>query len=249
MLTHGLVGRLTVLKLHGMAQALDDIDNSKAGADLSLEDCLTLMVDHEEAVRASRSLQRRLQVAKLKYPQAAIEDVDFRRKRGLARSSFLALARCEWISSNYNLLLTGKTGLGKTWLSCALGQRACREGYTVRYLRLPRLFDMMKAARGDGSAPRLLERLSKFQLLILDEFGLYPFTAEQRRDLMEIIEEREQLRSTIVASQLKVKDWHQAFGDSTLADSVLDRLLSRSYRLELEGESLRPDMCPPELKT
>jgi len=206
------------------------------------------MIDHEEAVRQSRALKRRLQVAKLRFPQAAIEDVNFRHKRNLSKGSFLSLARCEWIKSAYNLLLTGKTGLGKTWLACALGQRACREGFTVRYLRLPRLFDMMKAARGDGTGPRLIERLGKVQLLILDDFGLYPMTSDQRRDLMEIVEERVKRRSTLVTSQLEVKVWHSAFGDPTLADAVLDRLVHNAYRLELEGETIRANDCPPELE-
>jgi DNA replication protein DnaC len=248
MLTHGLVERLSVLKLHGMAQALEDINASKDCADLSFEDRLTLMIDHEETERASRALKRRLQVAKLRFPEAAIEDVDFRRKRGFSRSSFLALARCEWIRTGYNLLLTGKTGVGKTWLACAIGQRACREGYSVRYLRLPKLFDMMRAARGDGSAPRLIERLGKTQLLILDDFGLYPMDRDQRHDLMEIVEERTQRRSTLVTSQLEVKVWHEAVGDPTLADAVLDRLVHNAYRLELEGDSMRAEDCPPEIK-
>jgi len=248
MLTHGLVERLMALKLHGMAEALEDICKASDCADLSFDDGFTLMIDHEEAVRASRALKRRLQVAKLRFPQAAVEDVNFRHKRNLSRSSFLALARCEWIRAAYNLLLTGKTGLGKTWLACALGQRACREGYTVRYLRLPRLFDMMKAARGDGTAPRLIERLGKVQLLILDDFELYPMDSDQRRDLMEIVEERAKRRSTLVNSQLEVKVWHDAFGDPTLADAFLDRLVNNAYRLELEGESMRAADCPPELK-
>lgn len=247
MLTPGLVDRLSALKLHGMARALEDIHNSKASSDLDFEDRLTLMIDHEEAIRGNRSMKRRLEVAKLRFPAAAVEDVDFRHPRGLSRSSFLALARCDWIRSAYNLLLTGKTGLGKSWLACALGQRACREGLTVRYLRVPTLLDMMKAARGDGSAPRLVERLGKAQLLILDDFGLYPLDDDQRRDLMEIIEERAQRRSTIVTSQLDVNDWHRAFGDPTLADALLDRLVNSAYRLELDGESMRGDQRPPEL--
>ena len=248
MLTHGLLDRLSAMKLHGMAAALEDIQNGDNSAGLSLEDCLTLMIDHEEAVRASRALKRRLQVAKLRYPQAAIEDVDFRHKRGLKRSSFLALARCEWVRTGHNVLITGKTGLGKTWLACALGQRACREGLSVRYLRLPKLFDMMKAARGDGTAPRLIDRLGKTQLLILDEFGLYPMTNDQRRDLSEIVEDRAQRRSTLVTSQLDSNVWHDAFGDPTLADAVLDRLVHNAYRLDLEGESMRGKSCPPELE-
>ena len=249
MLTPGLVERLSALKLHGMARALEDIHNSTPSAELGFEDRLTLMVDHEEAIRSNRSLQRRLQVAKLRFPNAAVEDVDFRHKRGLSRASFLALARCDWITSAYNLLITGKTGLGKSWLACALGQRACREGFTVRYLRVPTLLDVMKAARGDGTAPRVIERLGKVQLLILDDFGLYPMDSDQRRDLMEIIEERAQRRSTMVTSQLDVKDWHRAFGDPTLADALLDRLVNSAYRLELEGESMRGDQRPPELSS
>ena len=247
MLTPGLIDRLSALKLHGMARALSDLQAGTTVGELSFEDRLTLMVDHEEAVRTGRALTRRLEVAKLRYP-AAVEDVDFRHRRGLSRSSFLALARCEWVRNGYNLLLTGVTGLGKTWLACALGQRACREGYSVRYLRVPRLFEMMKAARGDGTGPQLIERLAKVQLLILDDLALYPMDAEQRRDLMEVVEERAQRRSTLVTSQVKVKAWHDAFGDPTLADAVRDRLVRNAYRLELDGgESKRADHCPPEL--
>jgi len=165
----------------------------------------------------------------------------------LSRTSFLALARCDWIRSAYNLLITGPTGIGKTWLACALGQRACREGFLVRYLRLPRLFEMLMAAHGDGSYSRLLDRLGKTHLLILDEFGLYTMTKDQRRDLAEVIEERTQLRSTVVISQLKVEDWHQAFGEPTLADAILDRLVHNAYRLALDGKSMRDTGRPPEL--
>jgi DNA replication protein DnaC len=247
MLISGLIERLSVMKLHGMAQALEDIYNTDKDADLCFEDRLTLMIDHEETVRANRSMNRRLQVAKLRFSDAAVEDVDFRHRRDLKRSSFLSLARCEWISSGYNVLITGKTGLGKTWLACALGQRACREGYSVRYLRLPKLFEMMKAARGDGTAPRLLDRIGKTQLLILDDFGLYPMSSDQRRDLMEVIEDRAQRRSTLVTSQLDTEVWHDAFGDPTLADAVLDRLVNNAYRLALDGESMRSNQCPPEI--
>lgn len=247
MLRAGLVERLVALKLAGMARALEDIEATETGASLDFEERLTLMIDHEEAARGERALLRRLQVARLRYPAAAVEDVDFRRRRGLSRATFLGLARCEWIRSGYNLLLTGPTGVGKSWLACALGRRACQEGYSVRYLRLPALFDLMKAARGDGTAPRLLERLGKVQLLILDDLGLYPLDAEQRRDLMEITEERAQRRSIMLKSQLPVKTWHESIGDPSLADALLDRLLNAAYRLELEGESMRRDTCPPEL--
>jgi len=247
MLISGLIERLTSLKLHGMAKALEDIQSNPSAADLDFEDGLTLMIDHEVAVRANRSLQRRLAIAQLRYPEAAVEDVDFRHKRRLNRTSFLALARCDWVSSGYNLILTGKTGLGKSWLACALGQRACREGFSVRYLRVPKLMDMMKAARGDGTAPRLIERLGKVQLLILDDFAMYPLGSDQRRDMMEIVEERAQRRSTIITSQLGVEDWHRAFGDPTLADALLDRFVNSAYRIGLDGESMRGSQRPPEL--
>ncbi len=249
MLIPGLLERLSSLKLHGMAKALEDIQSNSSATDLDFEDRLTLMIDHEEAVRVNRSLQRRLAIAKLRFPDAAIEDVDFRHKRCLSRTSFLALARCDWIQSGYNLILTGKTGLGKSWLACALGQRACREGFTVRYLRVPKLMDMMKAARGDGTAPRLIERLGKVQLLILDDFAMYPLDGDQRRDMMEIVEERAQRRSTIITSQLDVKDWHRAFGDPTLADALLDRFVNSAYRIDLDGESMRGKQRPPELNS
>jgi DNA replication protein DnaC len=246
MLIPGLLDRLVGLKLHGMAKALEDIDAGDH-ADLSFEDRLTLMIDHEESVRSIRALTRRLQIAKLRYPQAAVEDVDFRRKRGLSRAPFLALAQCEWIRSGYNLLITGPTGIGKTWLACALGQRACREGYTARYVRLPTLFEMLLAAHGDGTFPRVLDRLGKIHLLIIDELGLYALTSNQRRDLAEVIEERAQRRSTIILSQLDVDDWHQAFGEPTLADAILDRVVHNAYRLELDGKSMRDNERPPEL--
>jgi DNA replication protein DnaC len=247
MLIPGLVERLLALKLFGMARALETINGNPSAADLDFEDRLTLMIDHEDAVRANRSLQRRLAIAKLRFPDAAIEGVDFRHKRCLNRTSFLALTRCDWVASGYNLILTGKTGLGKSWLACALGQQACREGFSVRYLRVPKLMDMMKAARGDGTAPRLIERLGKVQLLVLDDFAMYPPDSDQRRDLMEIIEERAQRRSTIITSQLDVKDWHRAFGDPTLADALLDRFVNSAYRIELDGESMRRNHKPPEL--
>ena len=246
MLIPGLIDRLSALKLHGMAKALSDIETGDH-SELGFSDRLSLMIDHEESTRNIRALTRRLQTAKLRHPAAAVEDVDFRRKRGLSRTSFLALARCDWIRSAYNLLITGPTGIGKTWLACALGQRACREGFLVRYLRLPRLFEMLMAAHGDGSYSRLLDRLGKTHLLILDEFGLYTMTKDQRRDLAEVIEERTQLRSTVVISQLKVEDWHQAFGEPTLADAILDRLVHNAYRLALDGKSMRDTGRPPEL--
>lgn len=246
MLISGLIERLHQMKLLGMAKALEDIEAGDH-ADLGFEDRLSLMVDQEEAARRTRALTRRLQAAKLRFPQAAVEDVDFRRKRNLNRTSFLALAQCEWIRSGYNLLITGPTGIGKTYLACALGRRACREGYSVRYLRLPRLFETLSAAHGDGTFLRVLERLGKVQLMILDEYGLYSHTSDQRRYLAELIEERAERHSTIMLSQLKVKEWHNALGEGTIADSILDRLVSAAYRIELEGKSVRDSKRPPEL--
>ena len=217
-------------------------------SELPFEQRLALLIQREMDWRDSKRLERLLKAARLKVSSACLEDIDWRASRGLSREVITSLAGGDWLRHGHNVLLTGATGCGKTWLACALGQRACREGYSVRYLRVPRLFEMMKAARGDGSGPQLVERLGKVQLLILDDFALYPMDAEQRRDLMEVVEERAQRRSTLVTSQVKVKTWHDAFGDPTLADAVLDRLVRNAYRLELDGgESKRGDLCPPEL--
>ncbi len=212
--------------------ALPDID------DLSFEERLGLLVDREATEREDRRLQTRLRQAKLKQ-NACIEDIDFKQSRGLDKSLILDLAQCQWIKKHLNLLITGPTGVGKTWIACALAQKACREGFTSLYLRLPRLLQELPIAKGDGTYTRLMTRLAKVDVLILDDWGLSKLIAEQRRDLLEILEDRHDNRSTIVTSQLPLDQWHHIIGDPTLADAILDRLVHNAYKINLKGESMR----------
>ena len=199
---------------------------------------LGLMVDRETTERANRRLQTRLKKAKLRQ-QACFEDIDFRTPRGLDKQLILSLASCDWIKKANNILLTGATGTGKSYLACALAHKACLEGHTVRYMRLPRLMEEIGIARADGSYGRLMMDLARTDLIILDDWGLAAMTKPQRNDLLEILEDRNGLKSTIVTSQLPVEAWHEYIGDPTLADAILDRLVHSAYKINLKGESMR----------
>jgi DNA replication protein DnaC len=205
---------------------------------LSFEERLGLLVDRELTARANRRLATRLHFARLRQ-EACLEDVDFRHPRGLDRGLLLSLADCRWVSHHDNCLLVGPTGAGKTYLACALGLQACREGYSVRYLRLPRLLSELAIARGDGRYPRVLASLARMELLVLDDWGTAALAPEQCRELLEILEDRYQRRSTLVASQLPIANWHEYLGDPTLADAVLDRLVHNAHTITLKGESMR----------
>lgn len=230
--------KLSTLKLTGMLEAFEQQRAQPDTYDLSFEERLGLLVDREMINRENKRLERLLRSAKLRV-SACIEDIDYRHPRGLDRSQMASLASCDWIKQQLNLCITGATGTGKTWLACALGNQACRQGLSVRYLRVPKLFEMLRIAHGDGSYPRLMNQLAKIDLLILDDWGLQKLNAPQRSDLMEIIEDRYKLRSTLVASQLPIDHWHDYVGEATLADAILDRLLHNAHRLILEGESMR----------
>ncbi len=230
--------KLYALKLTGMLDAFDQQRSQPDTHDLSFEERLGLLVDREMICRENKRLERLLRGAKLRV-NACIEDIDYRHPRGLDRSRMASLASCDWIQQQLNLCLTGATGTGKTWLACAFGNQACRQGYSVRYFRLPRLFEMLRIAQGDGSYPRLMNQLAKIDCLILDDWGLQKLNASQRNDLMEIIEDRYKLRSTLIASQLPIDHWHDYVGEATIADAILDRLLHNAQRLLLEGESMR----------
>ncbi|SRR3972149_5122706 len=238
MLTNPTLEKLHALRLTGMAQAFEEQINMPQIDSLSFEERLGLMVDREMTQRENRHLKTRLQKAKLRQT-AAIEDVDYRHPRGLDRALMTKLASCAWISHHHNVLITGPTGCGKTFLACALAHKACREGYTAHYLRVPRLLQDLHIAKGDGRYGKILSGLARTHLLVFDDWGLSKLTDEQRHDLLEIIEDRHGLRSTIVATQLPLDKWHDIIGDPTLADAILDRLIHNAYKITLKGESMR----------
>ncbi len=238
MLTHPTLDKLHTLKCTGMAaalteqMALPDIDA------LTFEERLGLLVDRELTERHNRRTASRLRRARLKH-QATIENIDYLHPRGLDKALMQSLATCQWLCDHLNILITGPTGVGKTWLACALAHSACRTGYTALYLRLPRLLQDLTIAKGDGRYPKLIHTLARTQLLILDDWGLVKLTTEHRRDLLEILEDRHGAHSTLATSQLPVEKWHAMIGDPTLADAILDRLVHNAYKINLKGESMR----------
>ena len=238
MLTHPMLDQLGQLGLSGMAQAFAELQASDETAALTHADWLGLLVDRELTHRRDKRLAARLRYARLRQ-QASVEDVDYRAPRGLDRALFQMLTNGEWIDAHDNLILCGPTGVGKSWLACALGHKACRDNRSVLYQRVPKLFPELTLARGDGRYARILRGLTGVQLLILDDWGLEPLDAGARRDLYEILEERYGRRSTILTSQIPVDKWHAFIGDPTYADAILDRLVHNAHRIDLAGESLR----------
>ena len=238
MLTHPTLDQLNQLGLFGMAKAFGEIVASGDAAALPHPDWLALLLDREMSYRHDRKLTARLRYARLRHP-AAVEDVDYRATRGLDRALFQKLAEGRWIDAHDNVILSGPTGVGKSWLACALGHRACRNNRSVLYQRVPKLFADLALARGDGRYARLLRALGGVQLLILDDWGLEPLDPAARHDLLEILEERHGRRSTIVTSQLPVDKWHHVIGDPTYADAILDRIVHNAHRIDLTGDSLR----------
>ena len=249
MLIEQTLAVLHALKLPGMAAALDEQRGLPDLATLTFEERLALLLEREQSVRHDRRLTRLLQLARLRYA-ACVEDVNFRTKRGLERHRFLQLAGGEWIRQHQTLLIVGPTGTGKSWLACALGQSACRQGHTVRYVRLPRLLsEELVHARADGSYGKVMQTLAKTELLILDDWGLAPLGDRERRDLLELIEDRAGRRATLITSQLPIEHWHDMIGDATFGDAILDRLVHHAHRLTLTGGSLRRLPTPDQTDT
>lgn len=238
MLNQVTIEKMQGLRLQGMLTALDEQDRSSGAVRLSFEDRLGLLVDAEWEARENRRLTSRLRQAKMRYP-ASLEDVDFATRRGLDRRTVLALGSCQWIRENQNLVLTGATGTGKTYLACALVERACRSGHTAVYVRTARLVHELAVARGDGTYQRLLAKLAKVHLLAIDDWLLVPPSESERRDLLEVIEDRAECRSTLVATQLPVKSWHEAIGEASMGDAICDRLVHGAHHLNLKGPSMR----------
>jgi DNA replication protein DnaC len=238
MLLQQTIDRLHELRLTGMAQALEEQRGQPDLHDLAFEDRLALLLEREATARADRRLTRLLQIAKLRL-QAMVEDIDFKTPRGLDRSVVLRLAGCDWIRQHQVVLIVGATGTGKTYLGCALGHSACRQGLTVRYVRLPRLLHDLALARADGSYGKLLTSLAKTALLVIDDWGLAPLGDRERRDLLEVIEDRYGRKATLITSQLPVDHWHELIGDPTFGDAILDRLVHGAHRLTLKGRSMR----------
>jgi len=239
MLNHPTLDQLKTLKLDGMAQAFSELETQDGSTSLGHAEWLGLLIDREASSRATKRFKSRIRSARLRHNQAVPEDVDYRARRNLDKALFQQLLTGKWIRDKRNLIITGPCGVGKTWLACALAQAACRGGNTVLYRRLPRLFDELELAHGDGRFPRLFRSLIKTDLLIFDDWGPERLNASQRRDLMEIIEDRYEAKSTLITSQLPVDTWHEVIGEPTFADAILDRIVHNAYRLKLDGQSLR----------
>lgn len=238
MLNQPTLEKLQTMKLHGMADAfraqLETTDTSQ----LSFEERFAMLVDQQWLWKENRALARRLRAAKLKE-RGVVEDIDYQHPRGLDRKLLRTLASSEWVRQHQNLLLIGPTGIGKTWLGCALAQKACRDGFTILHKRAAEMFRDLAVAHIDGSFGRQLTKLSRIDILVLDDFAMAPLKDSERRDFLELCDDRYQRRSMILTSQLPLAHWHEQIGDPTLADSILDRLVHNAYRLELNGESMR----------
>jgi DNA replication protein DnaC len=238
MLTHPTMEKLHALHLTAMATAFDQQRSASQYAELPFDDRFGLLVDTEWTAREQRRLTQRLRQAKLRYP-ASLEDVDFTTPRGLSRDVVLSLGTGGWIRDHTNLLISGPTGIGKSWLASAFVHSACRHGFTATYVRAPRLLHELAVSRGDGSYARLLAKHAKLDLLAIDDWLLAPLTDAERRDLLEIIEDRSERASTLIASQLPPTAWHAAIGEPSVADAICDRVIHRAHRLTLKGPTMR----------
>jgi len=238
MLTHPTLDMLHDLGLHGIAKGFKELEQAPEARALDHAEWLALLLEHEVTLRRQKRFEARARTARLRH-NASVEDIDYHAARGLDRVLFLKLAACDFIRERRSLLITGPCGVGKSWLACALGHKACREDFSVLYHRMPRLFMALALARGDGRYARLLRAVARVDLLILDDWGTQQLTVEQRRDLLEIVEDRYDVRSLLITSQLPIDRWYEVIGDPTLADAILKRIIHNANRIELTGQSMR----------
>lgn len=238
MLTTPTLDKLRTLKLHGMVRAFEEQLSSSDYESLSFQERLGFLVDREAIERENRGLQSRIKKARFRQ-SACMEDIEYSHSRGLDKYMIKSFTTCKWIKDHFNILITGPCGTGKSFLACALGQRACLEGYKVLYFRAPRLFPDLGIAHGDGRYSKLMNTIAKSDLLVIDDWGLSVLMEQERRDLLEIIEDRNGIHSTIIASQIPVNKWHEIIGNQTLADAILDRLVHNAYKINLKGGSMR----------
>lgn len=238
MLNEQTLDKLYVMKLSGMAEAFQEQIQQPPLNDLSFEERFGLLVDRQWTWKEDCRMKRLLKEAKLKI-NACIEDIDYKSPRSIDRSVMMSLSSCDWVKKHQNILITGPTGVGKTFLACALAHKACRQDYRAFYIRAPKFYYHLALARADGSYGKTMSKLTKTHLLVLDDLGLAPMTDSERRDLLEVIEDRHGHTSTIITSQLPVENWHENIGDPTIADAILDRLIHNAHRINMKGGSMR----------
>lgn len=241
MLTEQTVAKMENLKFWGMAKCFMELREKSTTTDLTNEEFVGLLIDAENTFRENNRLKRLLENARLKQ-QACLENLDYRNQRGLHKKTIVELMSCQWIHKHQNILISGPTGIGKSFIACALGHYACKQGFSVFYIRAPLLFNILLQSRADGSYLKQLTKLAKYTVLIIDDIGLTTMNEIERKDFLEIIEDRSLASSTIIGSQLPIKDWYQIVGEPTMADSICDRLMHNAYKIELNGDSLRKNL-------
>lgn len=239
MATQTIIDGLHKLKLPGMLEALQLLQQQPESSNLSFEERLEILVDKELLAKENKRYSRLICRAKLRIAQASIENIIFNQQRNLDRAQIMSFTSCDWIRQQHNIIFTGATGVGKSHLACALGRQSCRQGLTVRYYRVTRLFEELRVAQASGNYQRVMTSIAKLDLLILDDWGLSVLSKDERHNLLEILEDRYAVKSTIITSQLPIQNWHEYIGDATIADAILDRLLSNAYKIEIGGGSMR----------